>query len=283
MKWKIVADSGSSIRYSNQITENIGFQIVPLLINIGSELFVDNDINNVPHLMTTMESTQSGSSSACPSPDTYANAFMEADNVICITLSSALSGSYNSAKLGRELVLETHPNKNIFIVDSLSAGSEMDLLIDKAIKLASDDLNFNDVVSQINSYHQHTGLIFMLESVDNLVKNGRLNRIVGSMIGLLGIRLIGERSTVGQIDVIHKSKGTKRALKTMIEELKKVGFKGGRLDISHCLNESVAKEFQNLVTEAFPDATIYLRPTSGLCSYYAQRGGLMVGYEKYHS
>lgn len=131
MKWKIVTDSGANIRYETTITEQVKFQLVPLLINIGTELFIDNDLDNVPQLMDSMEQSKLGSSSACPSPDTYANAFSDADNVICFTLSSGLSGSYNSAQLGRNLVLENHPEKNIYIFDSLSAGSEMDLLIDR--------------------------------------------------------------------------------------------------------------------------------------------------------
>ncbi|MBK0348253.1 DegV family protein [Aerococcaceae bacterium zg-ZJ1578] len=280
MKWKIVTDSGANIRLNSQINEEVGFEVVPLLINIGTELFIDNDLEKIPYLMDTMESSKLGSSSACPAPDTYAKAFADADNIICFTLSSGLSGSYNSAMLAKETVLEQDPTKNIFIFDSLSAGSEVDLLINKAIELATSDVDFDNVVNLLKAYHEKTALLFMLESVDNLVKNGRLNKLVGSMIGLLGIRLIGERSEVGQIEVIHKSKGSKRALKLLLEELKQKGYDNDKIIVSHCLNETIAEEFKTLVLAQYPQADIEINQTSGLCSYYAQRGGLMIGYQK---
>lgn len=278
MKWKIITDSGANIRYDQTISENVAFQAIPLLINIGTELFIDNDLAKVNGLMDLMEQSKLGSSTACPSPDTYANAFMDSDNIICFTISSALSGSYNSAQLAKSIALESNPNKNIYIFDTLSAGSEMDLLVAKAIELAKADLSFDEVVAELKNYHQQTGLIFMLESVDNLVKNGRLNRLVGGMIGLLNIRLIGMRNAEGQIDVIHKSKGEKRAFTSMIAELEKYHFANGHIDIAYCLNEETAQKLKDLLLTRFPQATIQLRPTSGLCSYYAQRGGLMVGY-----
>ncbi|MDT2768657.1 DegV family protein [Globicatella sulfidifaciens] len=279
MKWKILADSGSCIRHEEKITDEIGFQVVPLLINIGTELFIDDDLSKVPDLMDSMEHSKLGSSTACPSPDTYASAFMDADNVICFTISGALSGSFNSAQLAKNLVLESHPEKNIQIIDTLSAGTEIDILVDKSIELIQAGKSFDDVVTEVENYHQSTGLVFMLESVDNLVKNGRLNRIVGGMIGLLNIRLIGVRSDVGQIEVVHKSKGEKRAYNSIVDVLTKANFNNGRIDISHCLNESSALKLKEVILKSFPQATINIRPTSGLCSYYAQRGGLMVGYE----
>lgn len=278
MKWKIVTDSGANIRFDNKISDTIGFQLVPLLINIGTQLFIDDSLDKVEELMDTMEASKLGSSSACPSPDAYAKTFMDADNVICFTLSSNLSGSYNSAILARDLVLENYPEKNIYIFDSLAAGSEMDLLIIKALELVKQDLSFNQVIEELNTYHQTTNIIFMLESVDNLVKNGRLNKLVGGMIGLLGIRLVANRSETGTIEIIHKSKGTKRALKTMFDELLSRGYQGGRLVLSYVLNEDNANDFKTLVLNQFPNAEITILPTSGLCSYYAQRGGLLVGF-----
>ena len=149
MKWKILADSGSCIRHEEKITDEIGFQVVPLLINIGTELFIDDDLSKVPDLMDSMEHSKLGSSTACPSPDTYASAFMDADNIICFTISGALSGSFNSAQLAKNLVLESHPEKNIQIIDTLSAGTEMDILVDKTIELIQAGKSFDEVVTEV--------------------------------------------------------------------------------------------------------------------------------------
>lgn len=281
MKWKIITDSGSTIRYESKINEDIGFQVIPLLINIGTELFVDDDIAKTSKLMDSMEHSKLGSSSACPSPDTYANAFLDADNIICFTITGAISGSYNSAQLAKNIVLESHPDKNIHIFDSFSAATEMDLLIDKAIDLVSNGQEFDQVVEALHEYHESTGLVFMLVNVENLVKNGRLNRVVGGMIGLLNIRLIGIRSKIGEIDVVHKSKGEKRAFASLIDEMKNNQFNSGRIDIAHCFNEESAHKLKAEILSLYPNATINIRPMSGLCCYYAQRNGLMLGYEKF--
>lgn len=277
MKWKIVTDSGASIRFDHALPDQIGFEVVPLVINIGTQVFVDDSIDKVPALMEAMESSKLGSASACPAPDAYAKTFMDADQVICFTISSNLSGSFNSATLAKEMVLEDHPEKQIHIFDSRSAGSEMDLLIRQAIDIIQTGKDFDQVIQALNSFHETSDIVFMLESVDNLVKNGRLSKVVGGMIGLLGIRLVAKRTQEGTIEIIHKSKGTKRAIKTMVDELMKLGYQGGRLEISYCLNLENANDFKELVLSKFPSADIQVRPTSGLCSYYAQRGGLLIG------
>lgn len=280
MKWKIVTDSSASIRFDDKINGHIDFQVVPFLINIGTDLFIDNDINQVPNLMDAMEASKLGSSSACAAPDTFEKAFEGAENVICFTISSALSGSYNSAVLGRNLSLEKNPHQNIHIFDTLSAGSEQDLLIRKTIELIEQRLDFEQVIQTLTDYHKSTSIVYMLESVDNLVKNGRLNKIVGGMIGLLGIRLVATRTDEGVIEIIHKSKGSKRALQTMLDHLIASGYQGGGIDISYSLNKKTAEDLKNLILNKFPQAHVEIRPTSGLCSYYAQRGGLLVGYSK---
>lgn len=280
MKWKIVTDSSANIRFDGKVNENIDFQVVPFLINIGTDLYIDNDLNKVPELMDAMEASKLGSSSACASPDTFEKAFEGTENVICFTISSALSGSYNAAELGRNLLLESNPNQNVYIFDTLSAGSEQDLLIRKTIDLIEQGLDFNQVIEGIKEYHKSTSIVYMLESVDNLVKNGRLNKIVGGMIGLLGIRLVATRTDEGVIEIIHKSKGSKRALQTMLDHLIASGYQGGDIDVSYSLNQKTAEDFKMLILDKFPQAHVEVRPTSGLCSYYAQRGGLLVGYSK---
>lgn len=278
MKWKIVADSGITNHLPANFSSEISCQIVPLMINIGKEVYIDDETLNLEHFIEEMETSKESSSSACPSPERYAHAFEEGENIICFTLSSALSGSYNSAQLAKQLTLEKYPNKQIHIIDSRSAGPEMDLLIEYTLSLILDGNNFTEILTKIDTYQQQTGLLFMLASVDNLVKNGRLNKLVGSMIGLLNIRLIGERTPQADIGVIHKSKGTKRALQTLLNEMIAKGFKGGRVIIAHSLNLEAAENLKNLILSHYPNTDISIRKTAALCTYYAQRGGLLVGY-----
>ncbi|MDO4432635.1 MAG: DegV family protein [Aerococcaceae bacterium] len=279
MKWKIVADSGSNLSVFTLSDENVSFQTVPLMLNIGTNVYIDDKNLDKQALLAAMEQETTATSSACPSPSAYAQAFEGAENVICFTITSALSGSYNSAVLGMNLHKENHPDVNVHIFDTKSAGPEEDLLVHKAIELAQSGIEFDDMVNALNDYHARTNLIFVLESVDNLVKNGRLNKLVGGMIGLLGIRLVAIRNAEGTIEIKTKAKGSKRALKSMFAEMENFGYKGGKIIISHGFNPEGAEEFKQLVLASFPQAEISITPFDGLCTFYAQRNGVMVGYE----
>lgn len=278
-KWKIIVDSGSSIRELDSTNNNVGFEIVPLMINIGNDVYVDTEDIDIADFLTKLKETKQATSSACPSPEVYANRFDGAENIICFTISSELSGSYNSASIGKDLALERNSDLNIHIFNSRSAGAEMDLLAKKAFELAKNDISFDNMVSEMNSYHDNVDIAFLLESVDNLVKNGRVSKIVGQMIGLLGIRLIGNRTPEGTIQLAHKSKGQKRALKTLINELKSKGYNGGKIETSHVLNLDIAEAFKEEILKEYPTAEISTRVTSALCSYYAEHNGMIVGFE----
>jgi len=277
--WKIVTDTGSNIRQINDLPENISFDIIPLILHIDNEDYVDTPDLDI-EILTQKVAQASKSSSACPAPGAYAEKFKGADHVICFTLSSKVSGSYNSAEQGKQIALEENPDANIYIFDSKSAGGEIDLLIFKAIELIKEGLGFHEVVAGLNDYHEKTHAGYMLKSVDNLVKNGRVNKIVGSLVGLLNIHVIGIRSEEGTIEMSSRARGEKRALNTFVKDLVETGFSGKVLEISHVNNEPLAKKLSEKILEQFPKTEIQIRPTSGLCSFYAEKGGLIVGYER---
>lgn len=279
MKWKIVTDTGSNIREIENLPENITFDIIPLILHLDNKDFVDNpDLDTKELVEEVSKSTKS--SSACPAPGVYAEKFAGAENVICFTISSELSGSYNSAELGRSIALEENPEANIHVLDTRSAGGEMDLLVQKAVEVTKDATDFETVVDQLNAYHENTYVGYMLKSIENLVKNGRVNKVVGSLVGLLNINVIGIRSEEGSIEMSNRARGEKRALKTFIKDLTENGYNGNLMEVGHVNNQKLAETFASKIKETFPNAVINIRPTSGLCSFYAEDGGLIVGYER---
>ena len=280
MTWKIITDSGSDFRSISDITSDISFEVVPLILNIDHQIYHDTTDLDISEMIQTMTQSQSASTTACPAPDSYVQAFKDAENILCFTLSSQISGSYNSASLAKDLVLEENPKQNIQIIDSRSAGAEIDLLILKAIELIQANHSFETVISEINHFHEKTKVNFLLESVDSLVKNGRVSKIIGQMIGLLGIRLIGKRSPEGTIELAQKTKGIERAYKALIREMEKNGFDGGQVVISHVQNHTAAEELANLIREIYPQTELLILPCSGLCSFYAQDKGLIIGYHQ---
>jgi len=279
MDWKIITDTGSNIREINSLPDNISFDIIPLILHIDNEDYIDTPDLDI-ELLNQKVAAASESSSACPAPGVYAEKFAGAENVICFTLSSELSGSYNSANQGKQIALEENPEANIHVFDSKSAGGEIDLLVFKAIELAKEGLNFHEVVDGLNKYHEKTYVGYMLKSIENLVKNGRVNKIVGSLVGLLNIHVIGIRSEEGTIEMSNRARGEKRALNTFVKDLVEAGFSGKVLEISHVNNKPLAEKLSAQILEKFPKTDVRIRPTSGLCSFYAERGGLIVGYER---
>lgn len=279
MTWKIIADSGCDYRTYESAAPDTSFVSVPLTIQIGETIYTDDANLDTDKMMEDMYATTTASKSACPSPDDYMKAFEGADNIIVVTITGTLSGSHNSAQVAKKLYQEEHPTTNIHVIDSLSAGGEVDLLVRKLHQLIAQDLDFDQVVEVITKYQEKTKLIFVLAKVDNLVKNGRLNKIIGTVVGLLNIRMVGQASDTGTLELLHKARGQKKAISTTFEEMLNAGYKGGHITIAHRRNEKFVEQLSALVHEKFANADIEVLPTSGLCSFYAEEGGLLIGYE----
>lgn len=279
-KWKIVADSGCDYRQLAQLAPDTEFVSVPLSIQIGDQTFVDDASLDIDQMVSVMQSTSEAATSACPSTQAYEEAFAGAENVIVVTITGGLSGSFNAARVACDMYLEEHPHVNIHLIDSLSAGGEMDLLVTEINRLIASGLEFEEVVSAITTYQENSKLLFVLAKVDNLVKNGRLSKLVGAVVGLLNIRMVGEASSEGKLELLQKARGHKKSVTAAWEEMKKAGYKGGRIIMAHRNNEKFFQQFSDLVKETYPEASIEEVATSGLCSFYAEEGGLLMGYEK---
>ncbi|MGT2846019.1 DegV family protein [Streptococcus massiliensis] len=278
MTWKLVADSGCDLK-TLDLTSKGKFERVPLTIQVGQEIFVDDLTLDIDKMMDKMYTTSTASKSACPSPDDYIKAFDGADNIIIITITGTLSGSQNSAQVAKQLYQEEHPNVNIHVIDSLSAGGEIDLLMTKLGELINQELTFDQVVTKITDYQKKTKLIFVLAKVDNLVKNGRLSKLIGAVVGLLNIRMVGEASREGTLELLQKARGYKKSLFATYDEMKKAGYAGGKIVMAHRHNDKFCQELSQLIRADYPQAAIEELPTSGLCSFYAEEGGLLIGYE----
>ena len=279
-KWKIVADSGCDYRQLAQLAPDTEFVSVPLSIQIGDQTFVDDASLDIDQMVSVMQSISEAATSACPSTQAYEEAFAGAENVIVVTITGGLSGSFNAARVARDMYLEEHPDAKIHLLDSLSAGGEMDLLVTEINRLIASGLEFEEVVSAITTYQENTKLLFVLAKVDNLVKNGRLSKLVGAVVGLLNIRMVGEASSEGKLELLQKARGHKKSVTAAWEEMKKAGYKGGRIIMAHRNNDKFFQQFSDLVKETYPEASIEEVATSGLCSFYAEEGGLLMGYER---
>ena len=275
MNYKIVSDSSSNI-FS---VEGRNYTTVPMKIIAGDREFVDTADLNLQSMVDFLKDYKGKSGSSCPNVQEWLDAFGDADMVFGVTITKNLSGSYNSAQQAAATYMEENPGKKAYIFDSLSAGPELMLIVDKIAELAEQGCDFDTIVSGVLDYHNHCHTIFCLQSMTNLARNGRVNPAVAKIAGILGIRMVGA-AMGGTIVPIHKPRGEKKAIAAMVEAMNERGLHDGSLvRISHCFGENTAMDFIAAVKEQHPNCRFILEHTTALCSFYAEVGGMIVGYE----
>jgi len=271
---KIVADSSSDLHG----LRTIDFSVAPMMIHTTKKAYLDNPDLNVDEMVEDLLKNKDKTSSACPGLGDWLNAFGDAEEIFVLTITSKLSGTYNSACLARDEYLEQHPDRKVYVFDTLSTGPEMQLIAEKIEELTEAGADFHTVCREIESYSKRTNLAFMLESLKNLANNGRVSHAVAKITGILGIRLVG-KALEGVLEPLDKCRGAKKAIATLVARMKELGYNGGKVRIAHCQNLEGARELAELIETEFPGFSPEVYPTGGLCSYYAERGGILMGFE----
>lgn len=274
---KIVADSSADLL----TLDGFPFASAPLKILTSEKSYVDDAALDVEAFTDDMLAYSGKSSTTCPSPEDWLAAFDNADEVFCVTISGNLSGSYNAACVAKQTYEEQHPDRRVFVFDSLSTGPEMHLLIKKMRQLIENGDSFDDVCAALTEYAKHTHLLFMLESMRNLANNGRVSHLTAKAAGILGIRAVGVASEVGTLQMLDKCRGEKKALAAMVHHMQNLGHKLGKVCITHVGNESAALRVKELLLKKCSDLEIEIRRCRGLCSFYAEKGGLLIGFEAF--
>ena len=273
---KIVADSSSDVLELS----NVNFESAPLKIITAEKEYVDDKALDVYEMVNDLQHYKGKSSTSCPNTEDWLKAFGDADEIFCVTITGTLSGSYNAAMAAKAIYEETHPEKRVFVHNSLSAGPEIALMIEKVQELVIEEKDFDYICNEAVKYGKNTGLLFMLESMKNLANNGRVNPLLAKMAGIIGIRVVGKASDKGDLEPLSKCRGEKKALDTIMSHLKELGLKKGKVRIAHCFNEEAAQKLKALIHENFEKVQVRLYKCRGLCSFYAEKGGFLIGFEK---
>ncbi len=275
MSYKIAADSSSNV-YN---MEGIDYACVPLKVSVGNTEYVDTPEADVAEMVKALKTTKEETRTSCPNIYDWQEAFSDADNVFAVTITSGLSGSYTAAVNAKRIYEEANKDTKIHIIDSLSAGPELKLLIEKLKELIHQKLPFEEIKEKIEEYKKRTRLFFCLESLTNFARNGRVSPALAQVVGFLGIRIVGTASDAGTLEPLSKPRGEKKALLNLYEHIKSSGFSGGKVRIAHCENKPFATALKELISKDFPKSDIEIAPCGVLCSYYAEIGGLLVGIE----
>ena len=274
MNYKIVSDSSSNILDFS----GIDFKSVPLKIITAKQEYVDNAGLDIEEMVKEIKETKGKSGTSCPNIGDWLSAFEGADIIFAITITSRLSGSFASAEQAAKIFMGAHPKAKVFVVDSLSTGPEMLLIMEKIREEMLLGKSFEEICDSVTEYQKHTHLLFSLESLTNLARNGRVNPAVAKIAGVLGIRVMGAAKE-GVLDPLHKIRGETKTLDVIYDEMKKRGFSGGKVVIDHCFNQNAANVLAEKILAEFSGCDLKIGKNGGLCSFYAERGGVLIGFE----
>lgn len=278
MKWNIVADSACDLMKKDADCEEVGFSTVNFTLRVGNRDYIDDEQLDILKMLDDMEACPTASSSACPSPDAWAEHYKKADQTIAITISGNLSGSLNSAMAAEGIVMSEYPEKKIALLDSRSTGPEMALCIHHLAEWIKSQHTFETIVEKAEKFLEDTKTTFALSSFNNLVKNGRMSKLTGFIAKTFGMWGVGIANEQGKIVMKGKARGTDKALALILDDLRQRGFKGGEVAISHCYNEIMAEKLRKSVLSFWNSAKVTIMKTRGLDSFYAERGGLIVAF-----
>ena len=278
----ILADSCCDL--SPELLKKTQARVAPLTITIDDTHYVDDGTVDIPPYLAAMKASKNPVRSACPSPNLYAEDIKAADDdCFIITLSSKLSGSHNAAVLGVQLAEEDMPEKKVHVFDSESASAGETYLALMIHDLIAAGKSFEQIVETVEEKIRSMHTLFVLDSLDNLVKNGRISKAVALLANVLSIRLLMSDDGHGSIKNISKARGIKGALTQMVETCRKhtegLAVASQRLVISYCNCPERARQVRDMIREKCPAiGEIVMTPTSALSSMYANDGGVVIAY-----
>ena len=275
MKKLIVSDSSANL-YRD---ERSYFTPVPMKIIAGEKEYADDETLDVAGMLDDLQKYSGPSGSSCPSVGDWLRAFGEAEEVFGISITSRLSGCYNAACIAAEEYMSELAGRKVFILDSLTTGPEMELLVEKCRELIEAGYAFDEIKDRITEYLKRTRLLFSLESLSNFARNGRVRPSLAAIANLIGIRIVGRASSEGELEPLHKCRGEKRAIRQLWDSMQQYGYAGGKVRIRHSDNQNAAETLAGEILRNHPDADIKVGTNHGLCSYYAEKGGILVGFE----
>lgn len=275
MVTRIIADS----TVDRIVMDGYDFKSVPLTIYTDERSFTDDENLNVDEMLDYLASYKGRSYTSCPNTEEWINCYEGADVIYVVALTSGLSGTYNAAVNAANIYMEDNPEAKVHVFDTLSAGPEVRLIVDYVGELVKSGEEFESVVDKVNEYMNHTRVFFALESFHNFAENGRVNKAVAAAAGVLNIRILATATDEGQIEIAAKCRGEKGEIQKFLSVMNDAGYNGGKIYIGQCHAAELADKIAAHIKDSYPEAVIDVYETKGLCSYYAEKGGILLSCE----
>lgn len=277
MKYKIIVDSCGEL--TPEMKQDERFASAALTLEVGADTIVDDDSFDQADFLRKVAAYPECPKSACPSPEVYQRGFeADAEHLYAVTLSAELSGSYNSAELGKSLTLEEHPDKKIHVFNSKSASIGETLIALKIQECEEAGMEFEQVVETVDAYIESQHTYFVLENLETLRKNGRLSRVKALVASALKAKPVMGATPEGTICQLDQARGINKALVKMVDYVKEGENNSSDkiLAISHCNCPERAQMVKEALLERMQVKDVIILDTAGVSSMYANDGGIIV-------
>lgn len=276
MKPKIVVDSCCDV--TPEIIHEYDIISVPLTLVLGERNITDDDNLDLSAFLQEMKKCKEKIGSAAPSPILYKEAFLKASKVFAVTLSSNLSGSFASAMAGKMLAQEESPETQIHVFDSKSACAGEVLVALKIGEMIKEGLQHTNIVVAVEEFISQMKTYFVLDSIDNLLKNGRIGKITGRIISALNIKPLMGADKDGHIALYSHARGEKQIIEKLADTIEKSGKEVKRIVIAHCNNLALAEKLKETINKRYNFKDILIVPTRGISTIYANDKGIVMSF-----
>ena len=277
MTYRLICDSCTDL--PPEVLQDPHITKVPLSIQVGAETVVDDESFRQKELLQKMRAWPDAPKTACPSPSTYLERLIEDGDNYIVTLSAALSGSYNAAAQALSIYREEGGRANVHVFNSRSAVSGQAQIALLVRDLAGAGLPFAQVVEQAEAYISRMQTLFVLENLDNLRKNGRLTKVQALVTGALRVKLLCGATRGGEIEKLGQGLSVRQTLARMVSRMAAdPDHAGRRLVIAHCNCPERAEHVRELVRQRCQFGEIFVAPAGGIATVYADDGGIVVAY-----
>ncbi|GHV41097.1 hypothetical protein FACS189490_07340 [Clostridia bacterium] len=277
MNYKIIADSCCDI--TKELQEKFKAIIIPLTLTLGKKNYTDDDTLDMPKFMEEMFNCKEKVGTAAPSPELFKDAFSGEHTSFGITISANLSGTYESAMLGKRLA-EEDGKADVHVFDTKSACAGEALIAIKIHEMIEKGLQKSQIIASIDNFIKEMKTYFVLDSIDNLLKNGRLNKIVGNLISVLRIKPLMGADGDGNIALYSYARGQKQIIDKLTDIIGKSGKKteGQSMVIAHCNNQTLAQTLFTSIKNRYNFKNIFVVPTRGVSTIYANDKGIVIAF-----
>jgi len=278
MDFKIIVDSCCDL--TQEIRKRFNISTAPLSIDIEDKHFVDDEMLDRESLLEAMRNSSEAPKTASPGPGPFLDLYRKYDNIFVVTLSKELSATYQNAVLAKDMLLEEAEGKFVKVFNSFSATVGETMIAYKLGELIESGLNRDEIVENAEEYIEEMQTLFVLDSLDNLIKAGRMGKLKGKIASFFNIKPVLGATPEGTITLLDKARGSKRAIKKLIE---KIGEKGNNLEekvlgIAHCNALEKAEYIKEQAAEKYNFREIVIVETAGISTVYANEGGIVLAF-----